>query len=128
MQLEKSHSRFNKIRLLEYFSGKFTYMTLFNLIHVANMMDIYSRAGIIREKEIHYLQIARPARAGDSAGPEKHFAVVTMNTQAGTYIKEFVHGDLGRTQPNLASLAGAQGADLIELDVMEVDLVWPPKK
>ncbi|CDH60630.1 trna pseudouridine synthase pus10 [Lichtheimia corymbifera JMRC:FSU:9682] len=86
------------------------------------------RAGIIREKEIHYLHIARPARAGDSAGLEKHFAVVTMNTQAGTYIKEFVHGDLGRTQPNLASLAGTQGADLIELDVMEVDLAWPPKK
>lgn len=50
-----------------------------------------------------------------------------MTAQAGTYIKEFVHGDLGRTTPNLASIAGIQAADLIELDVMNVDLEWPPK-
>lgn len=126
MRLEKNPSRFNKIRLLVYFSGKMRHLSLFDLVNADNVVS--SRAGIIREKEIHYLHIARPARAGDSAGLEKHFAVVTMNTQAGTYIKEFVHGDLGRTQPNLASLTGTQGADLIELDVMEVDLAWPPKK
>lgn len=55
-----------------------------------------------------------------------HFAVVYMNTQAGTYIKEFVHGDLGRTKPNLATIVNVKYADLIELDVMEVDLQWPP--
>lgn len=51
-----------------------------------------------------------------------------MHAQAGTYIKEFVHGDLGRTQPNLANIAGIHSADLLELDVVDVDLVWPPVK
>ncbi|KAI9317016.1 hypothetical protein BX666DRAFT_1857510 [Dichotomocladium elegans] len=87
------------------------------------------RAGIVREKEIHYCKAARPSRVdASSTEPEQHFMVVTLNTQAGTYIKEFVHGDLGRTQPNLATLANVEAADLIELDVMEVDLEWPPKK
>ncbi|KAG2224080.1 hypothetical protein INT45_004961 [Circinella minor] len=88
------------------------------------------RAGIIREKEIHFCKVAKPAnvREDTKEESEKHFAVVTMNTQAGTYIKEFIHGDLGRTQPNFASLAGVQAADLIELDVTDVDLEWPPQK
>ena len=35
------------------------------------------------------------------------------------YIKEFVHGDLGRTEPSLSSLLGAE-ADILQLDVMDV--------
>lgn len=57
---------------------------------------------------------------------DTHYALVTMDTQAGTYIKEFVHSDLGRTQPNLASIAGVAATDLLDLDVLDVDLVWPP--
>ncbi|KAI8139659.1 hypothetical protein BJV82DRAFT_563459 [Fennellomyces sp. T-0311] len=87
------------------------------------------RAGIVREKEIHYCTAARPSNIKEDAEEaEKHFVVVSLNTQAGTYIKEFVHGDLGRTQPNFTSLAGVEAADLIELDVTEVDLTWPPEK
>ncbi|KAI9277249.1 hypothetical protein BDA99DRAFT_555154 [Phascolomyces articulosus] len=88
------------------------------------------RAGIIREKEIHFCKATKPTNVKEDTdeSAEKHFVIVTMNTQAGTYIKEFIHGDLGRTQPNFASLAGVQAADLIELDVIEVDLVWPPQK
>ena len=33
-----------------------------------------------------------------------------------SYIKEFVHGDFGRTKPNLTSLLGAD-CDILELDV-----------
>lgn len=46
-------------------------------------------------------------------------------TQAGTYVKEFVHGDFGRTVPNLGSLLEAE-IDIIELDVERIDLDWPP--
>jgi tRNA pseudouridine synthase 10 len=46
-------------------------------------------------------------------------------TQAGTYIKEFVHGDFGRTQPNVGMLLGCD-ADILSLDVLEVQLEWPP--
>ncbi|KAG0205879.1 putative tRNA pseudouridine synthase Pus10 [Mortierella sp. GBA30] len=74
------------------------------------------RAQMIRKKEIHSLK-AFPL--------EGHFLVVHLHTEAGTYIKEFVHGDLGRNQPSLASIVGCE-ADIMELDVMEVDLEFPP--
>lgn len=49
---------------------------------------------------------------------ERVFALF-MTTEAGTYIKEFVHSDFGRTEPNLASLLGDDcETDLMELDVM----------
>lgn len=41
-----------------------------------------------------------------------------LNTQAGTYIKEFVHGDFGRTQPSLGDLLGGVVIDILALDVM----------
>lgn len=43
---------------------------------------------------------------------------LTLETEAGTYIKEFVHGDFGRTEPSLAGILGNCDTDLIELDVM----------
>ncbi len=43
------------------------------------------------------------------------------------YIKEFIHGDLGRTKPNLGDLLDCY-ADIMALDVLEVDLEWPPNK
>lgn len=39
-------------------------------------------------------------------------------TQAGTYVKEFVHGDFGRTKPNLRLLLGCDSVDIVGLDVM----------
>ena len=30
------------------------------------------------------------------------FFLLDLETEAGTYVKEFVHGDMGRTQPSLA--------------------------
>ncbi|GLH03085.1 Putative tRNA pseudouridine synthase Pus10 [Gryllus bimaculatus] len=46
--------------------------------------------------------------------------------QAGTYIKEFVHGDFGRTKPNLGLLLGGVNIDILALDVEEIMLDWPP--
>lgn len=50
-----------------------------------------------------------------------------LKTQAGTYIKEFVHGDFGRTKPSLGDLLNAE-TDILELDVESVDVDWPPRK
>ena len=46
-------------------------------------------------------------------------AVCFMLSSAGTYIKEFVHGDLNRTKPNLGLLLGCR-CDIIQLDVIEL--------
>lgn len=47
---------------------------------------------------------------------DPHHFKLSMKTQAGTYVKEFVHGDLGRTKPNLRTLLDAD-VDILELDV-----------
>lgn len=33
-----------------------------------------------------------------------HYMLLRLTTSAGTYVKEFVHGDRGRTQPNVSSI------------------------
>jgi len=53
-----------------------------------------------------------------------HF-LLFLKTQAGTYIKEFVHGDFGRTVPSLGNLLKTE-CDILQLDVLAVELDWPP--
>ncbi|XP_067626267.1 putative tRNA pseudouridine synthase Pus10 [Eurosta solidaginis] len=55
----------------------------------------------------------------------KHLLILDVVTQAGTYIKELVHGEFGRTTPSIASIIG-QRIDIVALDVEEIDLDWPP--
>lgn len=49
---------------------------------------------------------------------------LSLETEAGTYVKEFVHGDFGRTQPNLSSVIGDCQTDIIELDVTVILFVF----
>lgn len=51
--------------------------------------------------------------------------IIDVVTQAGTYIKELVHGDFGRTEPNFSSLIDEE-MDILALDVIRIDLDWPP--
>lgn len=45
-------------------------------------------------------------------------------TQAGTYVKEFVHGDFGRTKPSIGDIIQSE-VDIVALDVMAINLDWP---
>ena len=63
---------------------------------------------MVRERTIHKLVATRLS---------SRFLQLDLTTQAGTYVKEFVHGDFGRTQPNVGALLGCE-ADIIQLDVM----------
>jgi hypothetical protein len=47
-----------------------------------------------------------------------HFFLLDITTSAGTYVKEFVHGDLGRTVPSIYSLLNCQA------DILQLDVVW----
>lgn len=55
---------------------------------------------------------------------DSHHFRLELSTQAGTYVKEFVHGDFGRTQPNLSTIMKTE-CDILELDVESVDVDWP---
>jgi tRNA pseudouridine synthase 10 len=49
----------------------------------------------------------------------EHFMILDVVSSAGTYIKEFVHSDLGRTSPSVVSLLGCD-CDIIQLDVTNI--------
>jgi tRNA pseudouridine(54/55) synthase len=48
-----------------------------------------------------------------------HFIIIEIIASAGTYIKEFINGDLGRTFPNLGSLLNCE-CDILQLDVEDI--------
>ena len=85
------------------------------LMQTTPIRVLHRRALAIRERTIHTIS----AELRD----DNHF-ILLMTTQAGTYIKEFVHGDFGRTVPNMGQILDAE-CDILELNVDSVDLDWP---
>ncbi|KAK3093377.1 hypothetical protein FSP39_014750 [Pinctada imbricata] len=81
---------------------------------------IYQKTPI---RVLHRRPLATRERTIYSMSAEKlddhHFSLY-LSTQAGTYIKEFVHGDFGRTKPNMSEITGTE-CDILELDVQPVN-------
>lgn len=46
----------------------------------------------------------------------EHYFILSLKTSAGTYVKEFVHGDFGRTIPSISEILDTH-ADILQLDV-----------
>lgn len=67
---------------------------------------LHRRVNLVRQRQI----LAAKATRLDS-----HHFRLELSTQAGTYVKEFVHGDLRRTTPSMASILGYK-TNLLELD------------
>ncbi|XP_027330559.1 putative tRNA pseudouridine synthase Pus10 isoform X2 [Abrus precatorius] len=67
---------------------------------------LHRRSPLEREKIIHWMKIET------IVGSSQYF-LLHLCTQAGTYIKEFVHGDLGRTHPR---------AEILQLDVTDIKM------
>ncbi|KAL1820738.1 hypothetical protein ACET3Z_015607 [Daucus carota] len=75
---------------------------------------LHRRSPLEREKIIHWMKIEKIAASSQ-------YFLLHLCTQAGTYIKEFVHGDLGRTYPSIGSLLGCR-AEILQLDVTDVKM------
>lgn len=75
---------------------------------------LHRRSPLVRPRVIHWMRLER------IVGTEQYF-LLHLCTQAGTYIKEFVHGDLGRTYPNMGSLFGCE-AEILQLDVTDIKM------
>lgn len=67
------------------------------------------RADLIRERHLLNTEVK-------SCG--KHSAVIELTAEAGTYIKELVSGDRGRTNPSISSLYG------VPIGVRSLDVTW----
>jgi len=78
---------------------------------------LHRRPNLNREKIIHTLSVK-------FLNP--HWFLLTVKTSSGTYVKEFVHGDLGRTNPSVLSLLNmgkdrVGRVDIVQLDVLNVE-------
>ncbi|KAJ1974399.1 hypothetical protein H4R35_003626 [Dimargaris xerosporica] len=70
---------------------------------------------LMRSKHVHGMPITPLAN---------HFMNVMLCTETGTYIKKFIHGDCARSTPNFAQVIALLAT--LALDVVKVDLQWPP--
>jgi len=73
----------------------------------------HRRADKVRDREVHEIDY--------QLIDEKTFYLY-VKAEAGTYIKELIHGDDGRTQPNIADILGCE-AECLELDITWVEKV-----
>jgi len=71
---------------------------------------LHRRPNLCRSRYVRNLQAYRL---------QANWFVVYLTTQAGAYIKEFIHSDRGRTTPSFGSLLGCD-ARITQLDVVEV--------
>lgn len=78
---------------------------------------LHRRSLMNRKKTIHSMK-------AELVNP--HYAILELCTQGGTYVKEFVHSDLGRTKPSFCEFIKQEQADILQLDVIDVDLDFPP--
>eukprot|EP00927_Polykrikos_kofoidii_P009028 TRINITY_DN1374_c5_g1_i1.p1 TRINITY_DN1374_c5_g1~~TRINITY_DN1374_c5_g1_i1.p1 ORF type:complete len:504 (+),score=84.15 TRINITY_DN1374_c5_g1_i1:128-1639(+) len=67
----------------------------------------HRRGQTVRPRTLHWLQAELI---------NDHYFRLRLSTQAGMYVKEFVHGDLGRTTPSIRSLLKTH-AEILQLDV-----------
>lgn len=80
----------------------------------------HRRADLIRPRTIVAMSAERIAGAPDAF-------LLRLQTQAGTYIKEFVHGDAGRTKPSVGDLLECK-AQILQLDVTAINDDWNPSE
>jgi len=70
----------------------------------------HRRANMVREKHIYKCKIEH--LSGD-------MAILTVEAESGTYIKELISGDEGKTKPSISEMIG-NTCKVTELDVMEI--------
>ena len=75
----------------------------------------HRRADLVRHRRIHWVT----ADSFDEDGFD-----LELETDSGTYVKEFVSGDDGRTQPNFSERLGTQCV-VVALDVLAIDYHEP---
>lgn len=106
-------------RVLARFSEPVPWAKLKEVVHALERKPIqqqtparvaHRRADLVRTRPIHSIKVER---LGDT------LAALTIEAGAGTYVKEFVHGDEGRTTPNLAETLGVR-CEILELDVIHI--------
>lgn len=79
---------------------------------------LHRRTPMIRERTVHSMQCVPVSGC-------PHYYTLELRTQAGTYVKEFIHGDWGRTEPSFGDLTHCQ-AEILQLDVTSIEMDFLP--
>lgn len=108
-----------KVPVTDEILRKLTIPEGFTIEQTTPIRVLHRRPLLVRPRHIYCMRASRSSRS------EKTL-VLDVTTQAGTYVKELVHSDFGRTTPSCKSLIGEE-IDLMALDVMAIELDWPPK-
>ena len=80
---------------------------------------LHRRPDAERKRTVYFMKVlpvGGKAAGADYADKDHHLFLLKLATRAGTYVKEFVHGDFGRSEPNVAQILGCD-VDIIALDV-----------
>ena len=78
----------------------------------------HRRSDLVRSRTLREIKVSV------IPGTRGRCVYVDLRAESGTYIKEFCHGDDGRTKPSLGDLLGnGTKCDIIQLDVTKVDAV-----
>lgn len=98
----------NEISSQEYLDEKIAKESIYPLeIHQSTPLRVlHRRAAGVRTRHVLSMKAYRI---------DEHWFRLSLSTTAGTYVKEFVHGDLGRCTPSISSLLGCK-TDIVELD------------
>lgn len=89
----------------------------FDVQQTTPLRVLHRRPLLTRERKVYSLRTA-------VCRTNTKLLVMDITAQAGTYIKELVHGEFGRTRPSITEIIG-QPIDIMALDVMEIFLDWP---
>jgi tRNA U54 and U55 pseudouridine synthase Pus10 len=89
----------------EYLNAKLAITTIV-LAQRTPVRVLHRRTNMVRTRHILSLKATKI---------DDHYFRLNLSTDAGTYVKEFVHGDLGRTVPSVSSLLGCK-TDCLVLD------------
>jgi tRNA pseudouridine synthase 10 len=81
-----------------------------NLVQKTPMRVMHRRTLLDRNKTIFKI---------DAERINETFLIVSVLASAGTYIKEFIHSDLGRTSPSLVEMLKCD-CDILQLDVLDI--------
>ncbi len=68
---------------------------------------LHRRSQLTREKKIYDIKTEMF---------NNHYFLLSLTTSAGAYVKEFVHGDFGRTFPSISSIFDSR-TEILQLDV-----------
>ena len=86
-----------------------TLTTPFDIYQKTPIRVLHRRVALTRKRTIYQLKFKVI---------NSHYFMLDLITESGTYIKEFIHGDKGRTLPNLSTFFGK--CSILQLDVLNL--------